>query len=326
MKRRPLLLGVVAASAARGNAALAQRVAADYPNRPVRVIVPYPPGGTTDAIARIVAERMSAAWGKPLVIENRAGAGANIGAKAAAMAEPDGYTLMASAPGPLAVNATLYRSLNYDPAAFAPISLLATMPNGLVVRPGLANASVRELIAMAQSKPNGMSYASQGNGSTSHLTAHMFQMRTGARMVHVPYSGTAPALADIMSDRADLMFDNVTSSVAQHRAGNVRILGIAAEGRVAGLPEIPTLGEAGLPDFLASTWVAFVAPGGTPNAVIKAVQHAAAEAVRQEGVVRKFTELAAQPVGGTAAELARFLRAETAKWSEVIRSAGVAIE
>lgn len=223
-----------------------------YPSKLVRIIVPFPGGGTADALPRIVAEKLSTRWSKPVIIENRPGAGGNIGAEQFSRAEADGYTLMVSPPGPIAVNDSLYKKLAYDPTKFVPVSLLATTVSVLVIRPTLSVKGVQELIQMAKQSPRKLAFASQGNGSTSHLTAAMFQQRAEIEMLHVPYKGSSAALTDLMGGQIDLFFDNISSSLALHRAGKIRILAVAGPQRSSALPDIPTIDESGLSDGV--TW------------------------------------------------------------------------
>jgi len=297
-----------------------------FPSRGVRVIVPYPAGGTTDAIARMVVEKLNARWGQPVVVENRGGAAGNIGAELVARAEPDGYTLLCAAPGPIAVNDSMYRKLGYDPAKFVPVSVLASMPNVLVVRPDFPSQSVQELVALAKANPERIAYASQGSGSTSHLTTALFQSMAEIRLLHVPYKGTAPALTDLMGGQVDLMFDNITSSLAPARAGRIRVLAVASPQRLPLLPAVPTMIEQGFAGFESGTWVAIVAPPGTPEALAAQLGQAMSEAVRQPDVRRKMQDLAALPVGNAPAEAAVHIAAERARWRRVIQAASVTLE
>jgi tripartite-type tricarboxylate transporter receptor subunit TctC len=235
-----------------------------YPSRLVKVIVPFPPGSTLDALARILTDRMAQRWGQPVIIENVSGGGGNIGAERVARSAPDGYTLMFSPPGPLTINPLLYSDVAYDPARFVPVSLLAKVPNVLVVRNTLGAGSVAELIALARANPDKLTYASQGVGSTAFLTAKLFETRTGIRLVHVPYRGAGPALNDIVAGHVDMMFDTAATSSPLHRAGTARILAIADLERSGALPQVPTFAESGLPGFRSITWFACVAPPGTP--------------------------------------------------------------
>lgn len=308
-----LALAVLATSAA----------AQSWPTKPVKLIVPFPAGGTTDALPRIMAEKLQAKWGQPVVVENRVGAGGNSGADFAFRAEPDGHTLLVSAPGPLVVAPSLVRKLPFDPQKFVPVTMLATMPNLLVTRPTLPAANAQELVALAKKEAGKLSFGSQGVGTTSHLTAAMFEQMTGTDLVHVPYKGTAPALTDLMGGQIDIMFDNVTSSTQPYKAGRIRALAVAAPKRLATLPEIPTADEVGLKGFYSSTFVAMVAPPGTPAALTARIQKDVAEVLRMPDVRSKFLELGAEPVGDSQAELGRFLANETTRWREVIQKANV---
>src|SRR5262245_53428816 len=236
-----------------------------YPSRLVKIIVPFPPGSTLDALARILTDRMAQRWGQSVIIENVSGGGGNIGAERVARSAPDGYTLMFSPPGPLTINPLLYSDVAYDPAKFVPVSLLAKVPNVLVVRNTLGAASIAEVIALARANPDKLTYASQGVGSTAFLTAKLFETRAGIRLVHVPYRGAGPALNDIVAGHVDMMFDTAATSSPLHRAGSARILAIADLERSGALPQVPTFAESGLPGFRSITWFAFAAPPGTPG-------------------------------------------------------------
>jgi tripartite-type tricarboxylate transporter receptor subunit TctC len=294
-----------------------------YPNKIVRIIVPFPGGGTADAVPRIVAEKLTARWGKPVIIDNRPGAGGNIGADQFSRAEADGYTLMCSPPGPIAVNDSLYKSLSYDPTKFVPISLLATTVSVLATRPALSANSVEQLIQMAKQAPGKLAYASQGNGSTSHLTAAMFQQRGGIEMLHVPYKGSPAAIAGLMGGQVDIFFDNISSSLAQHRAGKIRILAVAGLRRSSALPEIPTIHESGLSGFQSISWNALVGPERLPDSIAQRISEAVAETLKLPDVQEKYGKLSAEPIGGSPAETRRFIAEERARWRQVIRDAKV---
>ena len=304
----------------------AAQVPAPYPHKPIRIVVPFPAGGTADSIPRIVAEKLSAKWGQAVIIDNRPGAGGNIGAEAAFHADPDGYTLLASPPGPLAVNASLYRKLGYDVSKFVPVSLLATMPNILSVRTKLPAVTVKDLIAAATKQPGQISYASQGNGTTSHLSASLFQLLTHTTLLHVPYKGTAPALSDLVGGQVDMMFDNVSSSLSQYKAGRIRVLAVATAKRLPYMPDVPTMEEAGVKGFRTGTWVALVAPPNTPPDIAAAISKAVAEIIRLPDVQKKFADLGGEAAQGTQPELAAFLAEESARWKDVIQRANVTID
>lgn len=315
------------AVAALAAAACAGAWAQAWPAKPIKIIVPFPAGGTADAIPRIVAEKLQAKLGQPIVIDNRPGAGGNLGAEAAYRAEPDGYTLLASPPGPLAVNPSLYKGkLAFDVSKFVPISLLATMPNVLAVRTTLPVNNVKELIAMAAKEPGKVSFASQGNGTTSHLSAGLFQLRTGTQLLHVPYKGTAPAMADLIGGQVDMMFDNISSSIGQYKGGRIKVLGVATAKRLPSIPEVPTLEEQGVKDYRTGTWVAVVAPPNTPPEIAAKLSKAMAEVIKMPDVQKKFADLGGDAGQGTQAELKGFLAEEQARWKDVIQRANVTID
>jgi tripartite-type tricarboxylate transporter receptor subunit TctC len=307
-------------------AALAEGGAADYPNRPVKIIVPFPAGGTADFLPRVVGEKLGAKWGQSVIIENRPGAGGNIGADYVAQAEPDGYTLLSSPPGPLAINQNLYKTLAYDPTKFVPITVLAEVPNVLVVNPQVPAKTVKELIALAKKQPGTLTYASQGNGSTSHLTGAMFEAMAGVDLVHVPYKGTAPALTDLLGGHVDMSFDNLASTLHHHRSGKLRILAVDGPKRSPALPEVPTMEEAGVPGFRSVTWFAMVAPPGAPASLAERIRNDVAEILATPEVRNRFLEQGAEPIGDTPAEMAAFVAEERKRWGDVIRSAHVTIE
>ncbi|MEA3026077.1 MAG: hypothetical protein QOF91_1362, partial [Alphaproteobacteria bacterium] len=248
--RRLVLAAIVALLAP----AIAAAQDAKFPSRAVTFVVPFPPGGSADALPRIVAEKLRERWGQPVIIENRAGAAGSTGSGSVFRSSPDGYTLLSTPAGPLAINGLVQKTLPYDPAAFVPVALLALSPTVLTVRLNFPANSAEELIRYARANPGKLNYASQGPGSTSHLTGVMFTQATGSDMVHVPYRGTGPALADILAGNVDLFFDNLGSSLPMHRGGKAKILAVATPERSKLVPEIPTLREAGLRDFSSSTW------------------------------------------------------------------------
>jgi tripartite-type tricarboxylate transporter receptor subunit TctC len=301
-------------------------VAQDYPRRGVKIIVPYPAGGTADLMPRIVFDFLSRKWGQPVVIENKAGAGGNIGAEAAFHAEPDGYTLMSSPAPPFVINQELYRRLGYDPAAFVPISVMGIVPTGLVASPGkVSAATVPDFITYARANPGKVLSATQGNGTTSHLTSAMFQMMAKVQFVHVPYRGTAPALQGLLAGDCDIMFDNLGVSLPLVRSGQLRLLGVATERRMAALPEVPTIAET-LPGFSSAAWFAVAAPPKTPRDIVNKVSADIAEAIRSPEVRRRFDDLSAEPVGSDPDAMARFMREELARWRAVIEAADVRLE
>jgi tripartite-type tricarboxylate transporter receptor subunit TctC len=297
-----------------------------YPSRPVRIVVPFPPGGTADAVPRIVAEKLSARWNQPVIIENRPGAGGNIGAELVANAEPDGYTLMVTPPPPIAVNQYLYKKLSYDPTRFVPVSVLATHVSVLATRPDLPAASVQDLVKLAKQAPGKLVVASQGNGTISHLTAAMFQQMAGVQMLHVPYKGTAPAMTDLMGGQVDVFFDNLSSSLAQFRAGRIKILGVASRERLPILPGVPSLHEAGVSGFQSVTWNVLAGPDKLPDAIAQQLSRAVAEALKLPDVQKKYADLGGQAWGTTPAEAAAFIAEERARWRNVIQNASVTLD
>ncbi|HEY1226233.1 MAG TPA: tripartite tricarboxylate transporter substrate binding protein [Ramlibacter sp.] len=292
----------------------------------LRLIVPFPAGGTADILPRVVGEKMRAQYPGGVVVENRSGAGGNIGAEAVARAEPDGSVLLASPPGPIAINNHLYKNLTFDPARWVPVTVLATVPNVLAVSTKLPVKDLAEFIAYVKANPDKVSYASQGNGSTSHLTASMFMELTGTKMIHVPYKGTAPALVDLVGGQVDVFFDNISSSATFHNAGKLKILAVADEHRSAILPQVPTFVESKVPGMVAVTFFTVVAPPGTPAAVAEAHQRNFAAALQNLEVKQKFAEQGAEARGWTPERTGQFIRSESAKWSKVIQSANVKVE
>ena len=320
---------VAAALLAAGIAVLGCRpsLAAEvYPSATVTIVVPFPAGGTADILPRLVANVLHAKWGQSVIIENRPGAGGNIGAEYVARANPNGYTLLASPPGPLAINQTLFKQLAYDATKFVPITILGSVPNVLIVSPKVEARSFQALIEQAKKNPGKITFASQGVGSTSHLTGHLFEMAAGINLLHVPYKGTAPALNDLIGGHVDLMFDNLASSLSQHRAGTAKILAVASLTRSAVLPDIPTVAESGLPGFHSVTWFGLVAPANTPPAIVVKLNQIVVEALRQPEVHKRFLEMAVEPLGDTPAETARFIKEESARWGEVINTANVKLD
>ncbi|MSQ70510.1 MAG: tripartite tricarboxylate transporter substrate binding protein [Betaproteobacteria bacterium] len=300
-------------------------IAQDYPSRPIRIIVPFPAGGTADIMPRIVGEKLALKWGQAVIVENRAGAAGNIGAEIVYKAEPDGYTLLSAPPPPLVINASLYPKLAFDPSLFVPVSVIAAVPNVFLVHPKVPASTMQELIAHARANPDKLNYASQGSGSTSHLTAEMFKSMAGVRLTHVPYKGTAPALTDLLAGQVDIMFDNLGSSLQHVRSGKLRSLGIASERRIASLPDVPAIAEV-LPGFVALAWFGVVAPPKTPLAIAAKLSAAIAEALRLPEVQKRMAELSAEPVGNTPAEMAAFMKQDAERWRAVIRSANVKVD
>jgi tripartite-type tricarboxylate transporter receptor subunit TctC len=294
--------------------------------KPLKLIVPFPAGGTADILPRILAEKMRANFPAGVVVENRAGAGGNIGAEVVFRADPDGTTLLASPPGPIAINHNLYNKLAFDPTRWTPITVIATIPNVLSISTKLPVKNLAEFIAYVKANPGKVSYASQGNGSTSHLTASMFMQLTGTEMTHIPYKGTAPALVDLIGGQVDIFFDNLSSSLQFHQTGKLRILAVADEQRSKALPEVPTFAESRLPAMNAVTFFTVVAPPNTPAATAAAIQKSIADALTMPDVKQKLADQGAAPRGWTPEQTGRFIKAESDKWNKVIKSANVTLE
>jgi tripartite-type tricarboxylate transporter receptor subunit TctC len=320
---RWLTLATLAAALLTAGPAGAQSSAADYPGKPVKIIVNVAPGGGVDTAARIVGEKLRARLGQPFVVENRPGAGGNIGAEAVFLSEPDGYTLLSSSPSPLAINGWLYKKLNFDPAGFEPVAMMSRIPNVLVVRHDFPAKTVQDFIAYAKANPGKLTYASQGIGTASHLTAELFMTLTGSRLVHVPYKGTAVALTDLVAGHVDLSFIQFSAVHELHRSGKARVLAIAADKRAEILPEIPTMAEAGLPEVVSETWNAISAPPKTAGPVIVKLNQAINEVLREPEVLARFRELQVLVGGGGVPETRKFVEDQRTLWGKVIQAAGV---
>ena len=313
--------GFLAAAALVGPAA-----AQPLSDKQLRIVVPFPAGGTADILPRIVGEKLRPRLPEGVIVENRAGAGGNIGAVAVYGAEPDGSTLLMSPPGPIAINHNLYENMSFDPTKWVPVTVLATVPNVLAVNADLPVKTVQEFIAYVKANPGKVTFASQGNGSTSHLTANMFMSLTGGKMIHIPYKGTSPALVGLMGGQVDVFFDNISSSLPHHKAGKLRILAVADDERSPALPSVPTFAESGLPKMNAVTWFGVVAPPGTPASIASSYQQAIAGALADPEVKRKFAQQGAQARGWSTQQTGEFIRAEADKWKQVIEAGNVKVQ
>ena len=302
---------------------LAQDAAANYPNRPIRIIVCVPAGGGVDTVTRIVANGLQKRLGQPVVVENRAGAAGNIGADLVFHSNPDGYTLLAAQAAPLTINPLLYKKMNFDPTRFEPVAIMTVIPNVLLVRPDFPAKTAKEFIAYAKANPDKINYASQGIGTTSHLTAALFERVTGTKLVHVPYKGTAPALNDLIAGQVDMIFMELASAIKLHEAGRVRILAVATAKRIANLPDVPTLGEVGATNIESSAWNAIVAPPKTPAAIVTKLNKAINEVLQDSEVQTHFAKLNLRAADGSPAKATAFIKQETTVWSDVIKEAGV---
>lgn len=302
----------------------ATAVAQDYPERVIRIVNPFPPGGSVDVMARILAQRLSDAFGKQAIVENRAGAGGNTGAEAVAKSDPDGYTLLFTAPGPLVVNQNLFsKGLPYDPAKdFAPIALFGTAPIVLMVHPSVPAKSVSELIALARNQPGKLTFASAGIGSTNHLAGELFKSMAAIDIAHVPYRGAGPAMNDLVGGHVTMFFDLMPSSLPQIKGGKVRALANAGEKRATALPDVPTVAEQGLPGFDASSWFGLVAPAKTPAPIVTKLIAETEKVMKHPEVIARIHELGAEPGNLTGQAFSGFMQRETAKWADVIRKSG----
>jgi tripartite-type tricarboxylate transporter receptor subunit TctC len=298
-----------------------------YPDRPIKVVVPFAAGSASDVVTRLVLEKMSPALGQPFVIENQPGGGGNSGTLSIARSEPDGYKLLMSASGPLAVNKTLTKNLPYDPEKdFEPISLLATLPNVVVVSAKVPIASLQDLIAHAKAKPGELNYSSVGNGSSQHLAGVLFEQLTGTRMTHVPYRITGQLVTDLITGVVPLSFQNIANVLGQVQSGNLRPLAIAAKNRSATLPDVPTAAEAGLPGYESSAWFALLAPRGTPKPIVEKLNLATVAALQDADLRKRLTDIGAEPVSSSPEDLRAFISAEVVKWRDIITRTGVASE
>ena len=318
-----ILLAMVSAAMLYASSALAQDAAANYPNRPIRIIVCVPAGGGVDTVTRIVANGLQKRLGQPVVVENRAGVAGNIGADVVFHSDPDGYTLLAAQAAPLTINPLLYKKMNFDPTRFEPVAIMTVIPNVLLVRPDFPAKTAQEFIAYAKANPDKINYASQGIGTTSHLTAALFERVTGTKLVHVPYKGTAPALNDLIAGHVDMIFMELASAIKLHEAGRARILAVATAKRIANLPDVPTLGEVAAKKFESRAWNAIAAPPKTPAAIVVKLNKAINEVLQDSEVQSHFAKLNLQAAGGSPAEASAFIKQETTVWSDVIKEAHV---
>jgi tripartite-type tricarboxylate transporter receptor subunit TctC len=298
--------------------------AQDYPTRPIRLIAPFPAGGLVDVLARAVGEELGKSLGQPIIVENKPGAGGNLGADLVAKAEPDGYTLLMTSPGIQSINQFLYKTMPFDPeTAFAPISLVADMPMLVVVHPKVGAKSLKELVALAQANPGKLSFGSAGVGTTGHLGQALLTHVAKINITHVPYRGAAPSVTDLIAGQIDGVVDNPPTVMPHIRSGAILALAVAAKTRLAVLPDVPTAAEAGLPDWKASSWFGVAAPAGTPPAIIRRLAAEVAKAVRQPSMERFTRESGARMVGDTPEEFAQLIRAERRKWGEIVRAANI---
>ncbi|HKE38922.1 MAG TPA: tripartite tricarboxylate transporter substrate binding protein [Casimicrobiaceae bacterium] len=298
-----------------------------YPNHAIRLVVPFPAGGTTDILARAVAQKLTEAVGQSVVVDNRPGAGGNIGADVVAKSAPDGYTLLMGTVGTHAINPSLYAKMPYDHVKdFVPVVLVAGVPNVLVVNPSLPVNSVADLIKLAKSKPGSINFASSGNGTSIHLSGELFKTMAGVDMTHVPYKGSAPALTDLIGGQVQVMFDNLPSSLPYIKAGKLRAIAVTSLKRAPALPDVPTISESGLPGFEASSWFGVLAPAGTPPAVVTRLNSEVNKWLQTPEAKEQLLAQGAQAAGDTPEQFAAFIRSETEKWAKVVKASGAKID
>jgi tripartite-type tricarboxylate transporter receptor subunit TctC len=301
----------------------AAQSAADYPNKPIRILVSVPPGGGVDTVTRLVTARMGAKLGQTFVVENRGGAGGNLAADQVYKSEADGYQLLASQPAPLTTNAVLYKSLPFDPTKFEYVGIMSLIPNVLLVKNDFPAKTAKEFMAYVKANPGKVNYASQGPGTTSHLTAELYSKLTGAKMTHVPYKGTGPALNDIVAGHVDFIFMQLESAIKLHQGGKARILAVTTAKRIPQLPEAPTMVELGLKDMISDTWNAISAPPGTPAPIVAKLNATLNDVLKEPDLAARFKQLLLTPGSGNVAQTRAFIAEDTKRWSAVIKEANI---
>lgn len=316
-------LALAAAALAMAGSAMAQ---ASYPDKPIRIVVTFTTGGAPDILARLIGERLQAAWGQSVIVDNKPGAGGNTGADAVAKAPPDGYTVVVGTVGTHSINGALYKKMPYDMVRdFTPITLLATTPNMLVVHNGVPAKSVPELIALGK-KEGKMTFASSGSGTSIHVSGELFKTMTGIDMTHIPYKGRASAIPDLLGGRVTMMFDNMPSSLPLVKDGKLRALGVTSAKRSAAAPDIPTIAEQGLPGFEAVSWFALFGPAGMPQPVVEKLNAEVSRILKSPEISKKLMEIGLEPAPGTPAELAAYQKGEITKWAKVVKDSGATVE
>jgi tripartite-type tricarboxylate transporter receptor subunit TctC len=317
-----MLLAVAA-----GILSIASAIAQTYPAKPIRIVVAYTPAGATDILARVVGQKLTEAWGQPVIIDNRPGANGNIGSEYAAKATPDGYTLLMVTAGTHGINPSLYRKLGFDAVKdFAPVSLVAMVPNIFVVNNAVPVKDLKEFIAYAKANPGKLNYGSPGNGSTAHLSMELFKSMTGIQMVHIPYKGSAGVLADLIGGQIVATMDNMPPYVPQVKAGKIRALAVSPTKRSSAVPDLPTVAEAGVPGYDSGAWFGLVAPANTPRDIVTKLSRETARILKLPDVSARLLELGAEPVGGTPEQFSAHIKAEIAKWAKVIKDANVELQ
>ena len=298
-----------------------------YPNKPIRLVVPFAPGGSTDALARLLAEELRAELGQTVIVDNKAGAGGNIGGDVVAKAAPDGYTVLMTAAGLTVINPSLYSKMPYDTVKdLRPVTLLIQEPNLMVVNPKLPVKTVAEFIAYSKANPKDVSFGSPGNGSPAHLAGEWFNQLTGTTMVHVPYKGTGPAINDLLAGQIVMMIDNMPALWPHVQSGRVRALAVSTDTRAAAAPALPTIAESGVKGFAFGAWKGLMVPAATPNAIVDRLQAASAKALAKPEFRKKLIELGAEPVGSTPAQFAAVIKSETASWAALVKSTGTKLD
>ena len=305
--------------------AWAQGGAGNWPQNPIRILVPNPAGGAADMFPRMITDALSTRLGQPVVVDNKPGAAGNIAAEMLFNAEPNGYTLMAAPPPPLSINVSLYPKLNYDPARFTPITVLSAVPNVLMVHPSVPVNTAKEFLQYVLANPGKLSYASQGSGSTAHLTAELFKLKTKADMVHIPYKGDAPAIADLIAGHVQVMFGNISAGLVHARAGKVKILAVTGPKRLPSMPDVPTLQEI-VPGVVAVAWFAVVAPPNTPAPIANKLSSTIAEILRTPDIKRRMADVYAEPIANTPEEMAQWMHEDTERWRQVIREGKIHVD
>ncbi|MDN8613273.1 tripartite tricarboxylate transporter substrate binding protein [Variovorax ginsengisoli] len=308
-------------------APLAVHAQAAFPSKPITIIVPFSAGGTTDILARVVGLYMSRDLGQPVVVDNRAGAGGNIGGQAAARSPADGYTLFMGTVGTHAINQSLYKKMPFDPIKdFAPLTRVAMVPNLLVANPSQPFKSVKEMIAYAKANPGKINFGSSGNGSSIHLSGELFKQMAGVDMQHVPYRGSAPAVSDLLGGQIAIMFDNMPSAIPHVKGGKLRALAVTTAKRSPALPDVPTIAEAGVPGYEATSWFGLLAPAGTPAPVVAKLNASILKALADPEVKKKLAEQGAEPHGEKPEQFAAFIESETLKWGKVVKESGASLD
>jgi tripartite-type tricarboxylate transporter receptor subunit TctC len=307
--------------------AVAQAADDEYPNRPVKIVVPFAPGGSTDVVARILADKLGTEFKQSFIVDNRAGAGGNIGADAVAKSQPDGYTLLMGTTGVLAINKYLYKNMGFDPDRdLAPVSYTSLITNILVVNPQVPARTVSDLIRLAKEKPGALTFASSGAGSSTHLSAELFKAMAGVDILHVPYRGSSQALVDVIAGQVTMLFDNAPSSLPFVEQGKLRAIAVTSTKRLPNLPDVPTIDESGVKGYESLSWSGIAAPAGTPKAVIDKLNAAIEKILRMQDVRQRFAQLGVEPVGGPPEAFARHIRAESDKWGRLVKAQNIRLD